>query len=185
MQINPIKHEPATLNLSEINEAASAEIEKKHKKTITKLRKEHAGWLDRQRATSAIELERIELDFMNKWERGEVPADEITKFPSPADMSTRLMLAGRRIESFGEYLENKAAPIVADILDLVADKIEAAILPGATALDAQARAYGESGVVANRVRVNVAKMRDEAARYRSGNSFMALARLEDYLPLDA
>ena len=103
--------------------------------------------------------------------------------PAAESLVRRLHLAGRRIESFSNYLDAQAAPLAADLLDIVADKIEQSILPGAGELDAQARAFGEPGTVAPRVMANCIKLREEAKHYRGGRCELALNRLQDYIEI--
>ena len=185
MLLNPEKPPlPATLDLAAVHAAAAAEIEKKHAKALKQLRADHAGWMDRQSAISSDAIARAEAELIDKWEKGLIPAGELLTRPSAENLTHRLHLAGSRIESYEVKLEKDAAPITADVLDLIADNIEASFTTRAQQLDRDAaKEFGHGAGVEARLRSSIAKHRTEAGEFRAGSYQFALTRLNDYIDL--
>lgn len=174
--------QPAIINLAAIIKAVKADIEKRHKPALAKLRADHKAWGERATVISGEAIEAAEVALLQAWENGEIPAGDILTRPSPESMARRLHFASQRIESYSAHLDRQAAPITADLLDLVADGIERDILPQAQDLDRQAKKFGEAGGVAIRVLESCIRHRNEATTFRTaGKPARALSRLFDYL----
>ena len=185
MTVNPPKPaQPAILDLATVHAQAAAEIEKKHAKALKQLRADHNAWLDRQAAISPAAFEKAEAELMDGWEQGLIPPGDLLTAPSHEAITARLRVAARRIETYGDKLERDAMPITADLLALIADKTEAAFLHRADEIDQQAKMeFGHSAGTAPRVISSCVKLREEAARFRSGSPAFALDRLRDYIEL--
>ena len=172
---------PAVINLTGIINEVKTDIEARRKKQLAELRREHRGWQARSFSISPQACDAFEEIVFQKWRTGEAAPDSILSAPSPHTLQTRRARCEIECSNFLDYkLERMAAPLVAEILDAVADKIEAGILPQAAELDARTHAFGETPQVVARVLESVRRNRGEAQQFREKSAF-ALSRLWDFL----